>query len=173
MRLITDGSARGRRPPWWSLHQRGCGGDEERIGRSLRKPLPGNRTQTPAQAAGPAGAGRHQHPALLLPGPAASALLPWTWTLPSGWQSETETVMLQAEALEELFERVTPGRKLSFYRPGGQLRGQRDDTVLQELVLELYLFSAAHRSLRMAEKVARGLDCPKGPLWTSCPGAAP
>ncbi|HPU35283.1 MAG TPA: UvrD-helicase domain-containing protein, partial [Bacillota bacterium] len=49
---------------------------------------------------------------------------------------ETETVMLQAEALEELFERRYAREENSVFTAlVDSYGGQRDDTVLQELVL--------------------------------------
>lgn len=77
---------------------------------------------------------------------------------------ETETVMLQAEALEELFERrYAREENTVFTALVDSYGGQRDDAVLQELVLELYLFSrSTPRPEEWLKKLPGGFDLPPG-----------
>ena len=68
---------------------------------------------------------------------------------------ETETVLIQADALEDLFERRYAGEGNALFTTlVDSYGGQRDDAVLQELVLELYLFS---RSTPRPEEWLQGL----------------
>ena len=77
---------------------------------------------------------------------------------------ETETVMLQAEALEELFERRYAREENSVFTAlVDSYGGQRDDTVLQELVLELYLFSrSTPQPEEWLKKLPGGFELPQG-----------
>ena len=77
---------------------------------------------------------------------------------------ETETVMLQAEALEELFERRYAGEKNALFTAlVDSYGGQRDDAVLQELVLELYLFSrSTPRPEEWLKRLPGGFDLSEG-----------
>ncbi|MDH7479454.1 MAG: UvrD-helicase domain-containing protein, partial [Syntrophomonadaceae bacterium] len=56
----------------------------------------------------------------------------------------TEAALLQNEALDELFERLYREGDESFAQLVDHYGGERDDSVLQELVLKLYNFSRSH-----------------------------
>ncbi|OPX85651.1 MULTISPECIES: helicase-exonuclease AddAB subunit AddA [Pelotomaculum] len=87
---------------------------------------------------------------------------------------ETEAALIQAEVLEELFERrYNAGDNLPFNTLVDCYGGKRDDTDLQALVLELHRFARSMpQPAKWLEKLAAGFDMPEDILFDRLPWSA-
>jgi len=87
---------------------------------------------------------------------------------------ETETALIQADALEELFEKCyTAGNNLPFNALVDCYGGKRGDDALQELILEVYRFArSTPRPADWLKKMAADFDIPEGAVFDRLPWSA-
>ena len=140
VRLITDSvQPCGRRPPFAVTFTNAAAAEmREPSAAPEGSPRPATGLQALRTGSWPRWGGPASAPCTPLPGPAASALLPWTWTLSFRVADENETVMPRLGAGGALRAPYAREENSQLYPPlVDSYGGQKDDTVLQELVLEL------------------------------------